>query len=63
MFGPQNYAYRLGILGAPSRGAQAIAPFAFSILLEKTGLGVLAVSSVLSLLAFGGLCVLRTKQS
>ena len=63
MFGPQNYAYRLGILGAPSRVAQAIAPFAFSILLEKTGLGVLAVSSVLSLLAFGGLCVLRTKQS
>lgn len=59
IFGPQNYAYRLGILGAPSRVAQAIAPFAFSILLEKAGSGVLIVSSVLSLLAFGGLCMLR----
>lgn len=63
IFGPQNYAYRLGILGAPSRVAQAIAPFAFSILLEKEGASVLIASSVLSLLAFGGLCLLRIKQS
>lgn len=59
IFGSQNYAYRLGILGAPSRVAQAVAPFAFSILLEKTGLGVLIVSSALSLSALGALCLLR----
>jgi hypothetical protein len=26
IFGPENYAYRLGLIGAPSRIAQALAP-------------------------------------
>lgn len=62
IFGPSNYAYRLGILGAPSRLAQALAPFVFGILLEKTGLGVLIVSSGLSLAALFALCLLSTKS-
>jgi hypothetical protein len=31
IFGPENYAYRLGLIGAPSRIAQAVAPLAFSL--------------------------------
>lgn len=59
MFGPDNYGYRLGILGAPSRVAQAIAPLAFGFLLEKIGLGVLLVSSALSLFALMALLLLK----
>mgnify|MGYP003694802599 CR=1 FL=1 len=45
IFGPQNYAYRLGIIGAPARMAQA-APLAFGLLIDvMVGGGVLIVSS------------------
>ena len=37
IFGPQNYAYRLGIIGAPARIAQAGAPLAFSLLDRRHG--------------------------
>jgi predicted MFS family arabinose efflux permease len=63
IFGPANYAYRLGLLGAPSRVAQAVAPFAFAILIEKIGLGVLIVSSALSLSALAALLLLRPERS
>lgn len=63
IFGPGNYAYRLGLLGAPSRVAQAVAPFAFAILIEKIGLGVLIVSSALSLSALAALLLLRPERS
>jgi predicted MFS family arabinose efflux permease len=59
MFGPQDYGYRLGLLGAPSRVAMAAAPFLFGILIEQYGAGVLVFSSALSLLALMGLCTLR----
>lgn len=62
IFGPQNYAYRLGILGAPSRVAQAIAPFAFGILIEYMGTGVLIISSALSLSALAVLLLLRPRR-
>lgn len=51
IFGPQNYGYRLGILGAPSRIAQAAAPLAFGLLIEKIGAWALLASSALSLMA------------
>ncbi|EKS29868.1 MFS transporter [Afipia felis] len=63
IFGPQNYAYRLGILGAPSRVAQAIAPFAFGILIEYIGTGVLIISSALSLSALAALLLLRPRRT
>jgi hypothetical protein len=53
IFGPENYGYRLGILGAPARTAQALAPLAFSLLIDHLGGRVIIVSSALSLLAFG----------
>lgn len=59
IFGPQNYAYRLGLIGAPSRMAQAVAPLAFSFLIELMGSRVLIVSSALSLAALGALFLLK----
>ena len=45
IFGSQNYAFRLGILGAPARMAQAVAPLAFSFMIDAMVGGVLIVSS------------------
>jgi hypothetical protein len=49
IFGPENYAYRLGLTGAPSRIAQALAPLMFGLMLEPLGRGIIVVSSALSL--------------
>ena len=59
MFGAENYGYRLGILGAPARISQAMAPLAFSLLIDQMGSRVLIVSSALSLMALAALCLLR----
>ncbi len=55
IFGPENYGYRLGLLGAPSRVCQALAPLGFSLLIDPLGGSVVVVSSILSLVAFGAL--------
>jgi hypothetical protein len=39
IFGPENYAYRLGLIGAPSRICQALAPLGFGLLIEPIGRG------------------------
>jgi predicted MFS family arabinose efflux permease len=59
IFGPENYAYRLGLLGAPSRFCQALAPVGFGLLIVSMGGYVLVVSSALSLAALGALLLLR----
>jgi MFS family permease len=51
IFGPENYAYRLGLIGAPSRICQALAPLAFGLLIEPMGRWVVAVSAGFSLAA------------
>jgi hypothetical protein len=48
IFGPENYAYRLGLIGAPSRICQALAPLAFGLLIEPMGKLVVVVSASLS---------------
>lgn len=58
IFGPENYGYRLGLLGAPSRVCQALAPLGFSLLIDPLGGGVVVVSSILSLVAFGALLLI-----
>ena len=63
MFGPENYGYRLGLLGAPSRVAMAAAPLLFGMLIERYGVGALVCSSALSLAALVGLCTLRIGES
>jgi hypothetical protein len=59
MFGPENYGYRLGLLGAPSRVVMAAAPLLFGLLIERYGAGVLVFSSALSLAGLFGLCTLK----
>lgn len=59
IFGPNNYAYRLGIIGAPARMAQAAAPLAFGLLIDVMGSRILIVSSALSLAALAALFLLR----
>jgi predicted MFS family arabinose efflux permease len=59
IFGPNNYAYRLGIIGAPARMAQAAAPLAFGLLIDSMGSRILIVSSALSLAALAALLLMR----
>ena len=63
IFGPQNYGYRLGIIGAPARMAQAIAPLAFGLLIGAMGSRILIVSSALSLSALLALSLLPKKPA
>jgi hypothetical protein len=58
IFGPKNYGYRLGLLGAPSRICQAFAPLGFALLIDPLGGRVLIVSSLLSLAALAALMLL-----
>jgi len=59
IFGPKNYAYRLGVIGAPARMAQAAAPLAFGVLIDIMGDKILIVSSALSLSALLALFLVR----
>jgi MFS family permease len=59
IFGPQNYGYRLGLIGAPARMAQAVSPLAFGLLIDTMGSRILIVSSALSLSALLALLLLR----
>jgi predicted MFS family arabinose efflux permease len=61
IFGPLNYGYRLGIIGAPARMAQAAAPLLFSLLIDTMGSRVLIVSSALSLSALVALFLVRDR--
>lgn len=52
LFGALGYGARQGWLMAPTRIAQAIAPYAFGLMLERWGAGALWGTSALSLLAW-----------
>ena len=62
IFGPENYGYRLGLLGAPSRICQALAPLGFGLLIGPLGGKVLIVSSMLSVSALGALMLLQRQM-
>ena len=62
IFGPQNYAYRLGIIGAPARMAQAASPLVFGLLIDVMGSRILMVSSGLSLAALLALLLLHERS-
>lgn len=59
LYGPENYGYRLGVLGLPSRICQALAPLGFAFLIGSMGGAVLVVSSAFSLAALGALLLVR----
>ena len=63
VFGPENYGYRLGLLGAPTRVATAAAPLLFGMLIDRYGAGVLIFSSALSIAALAALCSLHISQT
>jgi predicted MFS family arabinose efflux permease len=61
IFGPIGYGLRSGLIGAPARATQAIAPFLFSMVLDAGGPRMaLLLSSSMTLAALAGLLVLRT---
>jgi predicted MFS family arabinose efflux permease len=49
LYGTQDYGYRLGVLGAPARMAQAGAPLLFGLLIDRFGAGAFAFSAGLGL--------------
>jgi predicted MFS family arabinose efflux permease len=60
VFGPHGYGERTGLLGAPARAAQALAPLLFGLLLDTMGASVIIVSVALCLASFAALLCLRT---
>jgi predicted MFS family arabinose efflux permease len=62
IFGPKNFGYRLGLLGAPARMAQAPAPLIFGLLIDWMGSRVLIVSSALSLAALVALFLVHVRS-
>ena len=63
VFGPQGYGARIGLLGAPARAAQAVAPLAFGLLLDRMGASVIFVSAGLYLSALAGLFCVRATHA
>jgi MFS family permease len=61
IFGPEGYGARTGVLGAPSRAAQALAPFLFGLLLDRIGPKALVVSAGLCLSALVALLALSAR--
>lgn len=62
IFGPENYAYRLGLIGAPSRIAQALAPLAIGLLIDPLGRGIVVVTAGLSLSALIAMLLLQARS-
>ncbi|WP_020594079.1 MFS transporter [Kiloniella laminariae] len=60
LYGSENYGYRIGLLGMPSRLAQVGAPLAFGWLISLYGSGALLFSGALTLLAFAAFILVRT---
>jgi len=61
LFGSRAYGERTGLIGAPGRAAQALAPITFGLLLDEVGLGSLVLSAGLCLAAFTALLCLRAR--
>jgi len=60
LFGPAGYGMRTGLLSVAARGMQAVAPFAFGLVLEFRGAGAaFTLSATLSLIALAALLGLR----
>lgn len=64
IFGPLGYGLRQGVLSVLARAMQAVAPFAFGLVLDSYGArAAIALSAMLSLVALGALLVMRAKAS
>jgi MFS family permease len=61
LFGPRGYGERNGLLAAPARLAQSVAPFLFGLLLDRFGTAALSLSAGLSLAAAAALFALPAR--
>jgi hypothetical protein len=61
LFGPRGYGERNGLLAAPARLAQSVAPFLFGLLLDRFGTVALSLSAGLSLAAAAALFALPAR--
>jgi cyanate permease len=62
IYGPKNYGYRLGLLGAPARIAQSLAPFAFGVLVDRLGSHALIISTALCVAALAALLLVTPER-
>lgn len=58
LFGPVGYGLRQGLLGAPSRVAQAASPLAFGLLMDRLGVASLTVTSGMLAVALVSLIII-----
>ncbi len=63
LYGPVGYGLRTGIIAAPARVTTAVAPFLFGLMMNAMGLGALAVSAGISLMALTALALLRVQPA
>jgi MFS family permease len=63
IFGPHGFGERTGLLGAPARATQALAPFLFGLLLDAMGTRAILISAGLCLAALAALLCLRATPS
>jgi len=63
IFGPHGYGARTGLLGAPARATQALAPMLFGFMMDGMGVAVIFVSAGLCLAALGALLCLRAGRA
>jgi MFS family permease len=61
VFGPIGYGLRTGLISAPARATQALAPYLFGLLLDRMGTASITISAILSLSAFFALFVLKVR--
>jgi MFS family permease len=61
IFGPIGYGLRTGLLGAPARATQALAPVLFGVLLDRMGAASITISTGLCLAAFLALFLLKAR--
>jgi len=62
LLGPKDYGYRNGLIGAPARFAQALAPLLFGFLVTKYGADALMFSSGLMFISLIALYFVGRKQ-
>jgi hypothetical protein len=64
LFGADGYGHRQGLIGVAARSTQAVAPYAFGVLLERWGpVAAIGSSVAFSLAALGALMALRLQKT
>ncbi len=61
LFGPVGYGRRQGLITAPARAAQALAPYGFGLMVDAQGAQALWLTAALGAAALAALFVLRTR--